>query len=68
MTKIQVVRAYKDLELGRFVKEGEVFEVSDDRASLLLNKRFVKVIEIVEEKQEKPQIKTKELKTSKKTK
>lgn len=68
MTKIQVVRAYKDLEIGRFVKEGEVFEVSDERASLLLSKRFVKVIEIVEEKQEKPQIKTKELKTTKKTK
>lgn len=68
MTKIQVVRAYKDLEIGRFVKEGEVFEVSDERASLLLGKRFVKVIEIVEEKQEKPQIKTKELKTTKKTK
>lgn len=68
MTKIQVVRAYRDLELDRFVKEGEVFEVSDDRASLLLGKRFVKVIEIIEEKQEKPQIKTKELKTSKKTK
>ncbi len=68
MTKVQVTRAYKDLELGKFVKEGEVFEVSDERASLLLTKRFVKVLEIVEEKQEKPQIKTKELKTTKKTK
>lgn len=68
MTKIQVIRAYRDIELNRFVKEGEILEVSDERASLLLGKRFVKVIEIIEEKQEKPQIKTKELKTSKKTK
>jgi len=68
MTKVQVTRAYKDLELGRFIKEGEIIKVSDERASLLLNKRFVKVIEILEEKQEKPQIKTKELKTTKKTK
>lgn len=68
MTKIQVIRAYRDIELNRFVKEGEILEVPDERASLLLGKRFVKVIEIIEEKQEKPQIKTKELKTSKKTK
>lgn len=70
-TKIKVVRAYRDLELGRFVKEGEIFEVSDERAELLLSKRFVTIIEVKEdvvEKQEKPEIKTKELKTKKKTK
>jgi hypothetical protein len=71
MTKIKVTRAYRDLELGRFVREGEILDVSDERASLLLSKSFVKVIEIKEdivEKQEKPEIKTKELKTNKKTK
>jgi len=68
MTKIEVVKAYRDLELGRFVKEGEKFEVSDERAELLLNKKFVKIVEILEEKEEKPVVKTKELKTAKKTK
>lgn len=70
-TKIKVIRAYRDLELGKFVKEGEIFEVSDERAELLLSKRFVTIIEVKEdvvEKQEKPEIKTKELKTKKKTK
>ncbi len=68
MTKIEVVKAYRDLELGRFVREGEKFEVSDERAELLLNKKFVKIVEILEEKEEKPVVKTKELKTTKKTK
>ncbi len=68
MTKIEVVKAYRDLELGRFVKEGEKFEVRDERAELLLNKKFVKIVEILEEKEEKPVVKTKELKTAKKTK
>lgn len=70
-TKIKVIRAYRDLELGKFVKEGEIFEVSDERAELLLSKRFVTIIEVKEdvvEKEEKPEIKTKELKTKKKTK
>jgi hypothetical protein len=71
MTQIEVVRAYRDLELDRFVREGEKFEVSDERAELLLNKKFVKVLFIKEEvveKEEKPVVKTKELKTAKKTK
>jgi hypothetical protein len=68
MTKIEVVKAYRDLELERFVREGEKFEVSDERAELLLNKKFVKILEILEEKEEKPVVKTKELKTAKKTK
>lgn len=71
MTTVQVTRAYRDLEQERFVREGEEFQVSDERAELLLSRRFVKivsVIEDVEEKQEKPIFETKELKTKKKTK
>lgn len=71
MTQIEVIRAYRDLELGRFVREGEKFEVSDERAELLVNKKFVKILFIKEdkiEKEEKPVVKTKELKTAKKTK
>lgn len=70
-TKVKVTKAYRDLELERFVREGEILEVSDERAELLLSKRFVAIVEIkedVKEKEEKPVVKTKELKTTKKTK
>lgn len=69
--RIEVIRAYRDVELGKFVKEGEIFEVSDERAALLAGKQFIRIIEIkddIEIKEEKPVIKTKELKTAKKTK
>lgn len=70
-TRVEVTRAYRDLELGKFVREGEIFEVSDERASLLAEKRFIRILEVkkdIEEKEEKPVVKTKELKTAKKTK
>lgn len=70
-TKVKVTRAYRDLALNRFVEAGEILEVSDERAELLLSKRFVVVLEVKEdvvEKQQKPVVKTKELKTTKKTK
>jgi hypothetical protein len=73
MTKVKVTFNYRDLELNRFVVAGEELEVSDERATLLVSKRLVKVLEIsddikIEEKEEKPKVKTKELKVSKKTK
>jgi hypothetical protein len=72
MTRIEVTRAYRDLELGKFVREGEIFNVSDARAALLVEKKFIRILEVtpdaVEEKEEKPVVKTKELKTAKKTK
>ena len=71
MTRIEVTRAYRDLELGKFVREGEIFSVSDERATLLVSKGFVRILEVkqdVVEKEEKPVVKTKELKTAKKTK
>jgi hypothetical protein len=73
MTKVKVTFNYRDLELGRVVVTGEELEVSDERATLLVSKRLVKVLEIsddvvIEEKEEKPVVKTKELKVSKKTK
>ena len=70
--KIEVKYSYRDLVLNRFVKEGEELIVSDERAELLLKKGFVRafeeVIEEVVEKEEKIEVKTKELKISKKTK
>jgi len=72
MTRIEVTRAYRDLELDKFVREGEIFNVSDERAALLVEKGFIRILEVtpdvVEEKEEKPVVKTKELKTVKKTK
>ena len=73
MTKVKVTFNYRDLESNRFVVAGEELEVSDERATLLVSKRLVKVLEIsddvkIEEKEEKPEVKTKELKVSKKTK
>jgi len=73
MTKVKVTFNYRDLELGRVVVTGEELEVSDERATLLVSKRLVKILEVsddveIEEKEEKPEVKTKELKVSKKSK
>jgi hypothetical protein len=73
MTKVKVTFNYRDLELGRVAVVGEELEVSDERATLLVSKRLVKILEVsddveIEEKEEKPVVKTKELKVSKKSK
>ena len=73
MTKVKVTFNYRDLELGRVAIVGEELEVSDERATLLVSKRLVKILEVsddvkIVEKEEKPEVKTKELKVSKKTK
>jgi hypothetical protein len=73
MTKVKVTFNYRDLELGRVAVVGEELEISDERATLLVSKRLVKILEVsddvkIEEKEEKPEVKTKELKVSKKTK
>lgn len=67
--KIKVRYSYRDLELGRMVQEGEELIVSDERAEVLLKRGFIRVAEdVIEEKEEKLEVKTKELKTHKKTK
>jgi hypothetical protein len=73
MTKVKVTFNYRDLELGRVAVVGEELEISDERATLLVSKRLVKILEVsddvkIVEKEEKPEVKTKELKVSKKTK
>ena len=71
-TKVKVIASYKDLNLGRWVLTGEELVVDSERAKILVEKRFVKFLEVIEEqvveKQEKEEVKTKELKTTKKTK
>lgn len=45
LVKIRVVKQYKDVELGRAVKEGEVLEVYEDRAEVIIGHGFGKGIE-----------------------
>lgn len=44
--KVKVVRNFKDIQLGRSVKVGEVYEVNKDRADQLVDLKFVQVIEV----------------------
>lgn len=65
--KVKALINYKDLELKRSIKLGEEFEVSEERAEVLLkgnsssgNKPFVKVIEepkLKEPKKKEPKAK-----------
>lgn len=48
MKKVQVVKRYTDMQLNRRVMQGEVMEVSDERAEQLLN---VGVVVVVYEKE-----------------
>lgn len=69
MKQVKALVNYRDLQLGKVVLKGEVFEVEDARAELLISKKYVSTLDgEVKEKQEKPVVKTKELKTNKKTK
>ena len=71
-TKVKVIYNYRDVELDRPVLVGEEFVVDSERAEMLVARKLVKVLEVVEEeiveKEEKEEVKTKELKTTKKTK
>jgi hypothetical protein len=71
-TKVKVIYNYRDVELDRAVLVGEEFVVDSQRAEMLVARKLVKVLGAVEEevveKEEKEEVKTKELKTIKKTK
>jgi acetolactate synthase regulatory subunit len=71
-TKVKVIYNYRDVELDRAVLVGEEFVVDSERAEMLVARKLVKVLEVVEEeiveKEEKEEVKTKELKITKKTK
>lgn len=77
-TKVKVVFGYRDLELNRVLAKGEILEVSDERAEILISKKLVQILEVKEDlvenkvelegKVEIPQIKTKELKVTKRKK
>jgi len=44
--KVKVVRNFKDIQLGRSVKVGEVYEVTKARADQLVGLGFVQVVEV----------------------
>ena len=71
-TKVKVIYNYRDVELDRAVLVGEEFVVDSQRAEMLVARKLVKVLGAVEEevveKEEKEEVKTKELKITKKTK
>ena len=71
-TKVKVIYNYRDVELERPVLAGEEFLVDSERAEMLVARKLVKVLETLEEevveKEEKEEVKTKELKIAKKTK
>jgi hypothetical protein len=71
-TKVKVIYNYRDVELDRAVLVGEEFVVDSQRAEMLVARKLVKILGAVEEevveKEEKEEVKTKELKTIKKTK
>lgn len=45
MKKVKALRRYKDLELNVIKEKGEEFEVEDQRAAYLVQRRMVEIIE-----------------------
>lgn len=53
MVRLVATRQYEDLQLHRVVSVGEVLEVDEDRALVLLATGFVELTDIVNFKQKK---------------
>lgn len=49
MVKVQCTVAYNDLQLNRLINLNEVLEVTNERASYLVDRGLVKVIEVIPE-------------------
>ena len=66
MVKVKCITNYNDLQLNKLVTTNdEPFEVTDERAKELEEKKLVQIVEVIpEKKEEKP--KKKEAKKSKK--
>lgn len=58
MVKVQCTVAYNDLQLNKLINLNEVLEVTNERASYLVDRGLVKVIEVIPEAP-KPTKKTK---------
>ena len=58
MVKVQCTVAYNDLQLNKLINLNEVLEVTNERASYLVGRGLVKVIEVIPEAP-KPTKKTK---------
>lgn len=66
MVKVQCILDYNDLQLKRLVKVGEELEVTKERAEVLVEKKLVKVVEVIPEEEKTPAKKTTAKKTNKK--
>jgi len=44
--KVKVIHDYDDLQLHKFMREGDKFECDENRAELLVSKGFVEVIKV----------------------
>lgn len=49
MVKVQCTVAYNDLQLNKLINLNEVLEVTNERASYLVDRGLVKVIEVIPE-------------------
>jgi hypothetical protein len=46
MVKLKVIKKYTDIELGKKLLPNEEIEVSRERAEVLLNRGFVKILRV----------------------
>ena len=56
MVKVECILEYNDLQLKRLVKVGEELEVTKDRAEVLVEKKLVKVVEVIPEPEKDPEV------------
>lgn len=67
MVKVQCILDYNDLELNKLVTtKDDPFVVTKERAEVLVEKKLVKVVEVIPEEEKTPAKKTTAKKTNKK--
>ena len=67
MVKVQCILNYNDLQLNKLVTtKDDTFIVTKERAEVLVEKKLVKVVEVIPEEEKTPAKKTTAKKTNKK--
>lgn len=67
--KVKVIERYKDLQIGREVHEGEILEVSEERAEELAgteNKAGIALVKMIETDEKPPEVSESDTKEEKK--
>lgn len=49
MKQVKIIEAYHDKKMSRYVESGESFEVTDDRADVLLKAGVAEIVEVVDD-------------------